>query len=245
MAEGVEKFLNIQIGFINDKFEAHDLTDYSEWEDIDPEPHLMLQQLIKQNIDGDTKEIDTTKTIASNIADLNSIFSVEGVEDGWYTFRKIIIPSSDHSFDNYPKLYYVEDDDEIKIYFQQKSSEQPEEVTDFEIIYDLVEENNPDNCFLGIEESMSIYNLINCYVLTESERLDNFIKNNCNGNCNKSKNSLETNADILLAAIMVIKYYIKKEQYSEAQLLLEKLDTCGSLCKKFSNRLKGCGCGRS
>jgi hypothetical protein len=90
-----------------------------------------------------------------------------------------------------------------------------------------------------------MYDVVECYVLTERERINNYLKNNCRGNCSNSTDDLDVRSDILLAAVMVLKNLIEKGDFFEAQRILNGLNTCGNLCKKYSNSLKGCGCGRS
>ncbi len=81
-----------------------------------------------------------------------------------------------------------------------------------------------------------------CFIQTNQLKINNFLKNNCGGNC-KDTIRLDTNADILLTAITVLNYLINKGEFDRASQILNSLDVCGSLCSEFNDDLNGCGCG--
>lgn len=90
---------------------------------------------------------------------------------------------------------------------------------------------------------MTIYGLIECYVLLAEDRINGFLRNNCKQNCDEPCSDYKL--DILLAAILVLNNLIAKGEYFEAHRILNNLNTCGSLCSEYITELKGCGCGKS
>lgn len=96
---------------------------------------------------------------------------------------------------------------------------------------------------------VSICHLTKClYNLQRKILIDNYgdfclSTNNCSTN-----NSLKKQRDFILDAVMVLKYLIRKKLYSEAQEILDQLNSCGNtICNELSDKsLKGgdCGCGK-
>lgn len=185
-------------------------------------------------------------TIADNIETLRNPFEVENLTNGLYYYQKLIIPVGEHITGANEHLYYANG----KIYYEDVDSETSESYEldnkdDFDEVYDIIRKHYPDNCFYFDDYAFTIYDLIECYVLTERERINNYLKNNCNGNCDKGHTNIDAKVDILLGAIMVLKDLMEKGDYFEAQRILNGLNTCGNLCKKYTKNLKSCGCGRS
>ena len=246
---GVNSRLFINVGFVNSAFEAIDNTPYERWIDDDifdsGNEHMMVHRLVQVNSDGDNQLIDLQVFTSGDIDQVRNPYRRENATNGLYYYQKLIIPSIEHTTDANERLYY---DEFGTIHFDNIDSQIYEEydiVEDFDEVYEIIHTYHPDNCFYFDDYSFTIYDLIKCYILTEKERINNYLRNNCSGNCNRGVNDLDTKADILLAAIMVIKDLMEKGEYAEAQRILDGLNTCGNLCKNYVNRLKGCGCGRT
>lgn len=242
--------LFMEIGFVNTTLQAIDKTPYERWINdgyLDNEhEHMVLQRVLKI-VDGETpRVIDSVSIKVTNeIEVLRDPFEKENLANGLYYYQKMLIPASDHIttanerlyFDNNNKVHWIDSDSGIDVILDPSS--------DFDEIYDILRDKYPDNCFYFDDYSFTIYDLVECYILTERERINNYLKNNCQGPCKKGDMDLNAKADILLAAIMVLKDLMKKGDFFEAQRILNGLNTCGNLCKKYTKNLKGCGCGGS
>ena len=257
---GINSRLFMEVGFVNSTFQAIDKTPYSDWISRgifdNNNSHAVMQRLI-QVIDGDdSKQIDFNgPTVVSsgenpNIPpeELSNPYIKENLTNGLYYYQKLILPvSGDHESgaNEYIEYVVVEGGEDYVLYVDEDSStsETFDPISDFDEIYELVRRKQTDNCFYFDDYSLSIYDLIECYLLTERDRINNYLKNNCKGNCDNAISDIDARADILLAAIMVIKDLIEKEDFFEAQRILNGLNTCGNLCKKYAKNLNGCNCG--
>lgn len=114
-------------------------------------------------------------------------------------------------------------------------------VTTFDEVWDNKEDTN-NICWFD-DEIFSIFNLAECFVLTEKNVLEEIFKNKCNLNCNSGSDY--SNADILLISFFVLQHYIENKNYYEAQQLLNQMETCNGLCRHVRTHLKGCGCNGS
>ena len=240
--------LFMEIGVINTTFQAVDNTPYERWINegyLDSEnSHVVLHRLISIKDGEDNKTIDSKLKVASTLDELRNPFEVE-VSNGLYYYQKLIIPTQDHVTTANERLYYNTDDSKL-YYVDIDTPDNNFTISNifgfFDDIYDLVRKGALDNCFYFDDYTLTIYSLIECYVATEQERINNYLRNNCQAGCN-GYSDLEARAGILLAAIKVMENLIEKEDYFEAQRILNGLNTCNGLCKKYTNVLKGCGCG--
>ena len=242
--------LFIEIGIEdNNTFVARDKSDYERWINdghIDEHPHYIFQLLY--NVKDGEIEYKTSSSIieATSLNDFNSdanrFWHIEDVSDGLYYYQKFIIPGTDHAEDQNEHIWY--DPTSKKIYFQDTDAEEIIEVSETDA-YDYIIRYKPDNCFHFDDYSFSIFALVECYVNIEHERLADFLKNGCAKGCDKHILDLEDRADILLAAINVIRDLMEKEDFFEAQRILEGLSTCNGLCKNYNKKLNPCGCGDS
>lgn len=166
-------------------------------------------------------------------------------KDGFYHYQKLILPTKEHKSEN-PGDYIWYDKDDHLVHFGEEGQEVKTLTLkdNFTDIFDEVLKEGYLNCFVFSADTFSMYNLILCYVMKERERIQMYLKNSCN-KCNTSASNLEMETDILLSAINVLDFLIEHEDYTEAQRVLNGLSTCGSLCKSYSNKLKGCNCGRA
>lgn len=245
----VNSRLFMEIGFVNDSFQAIDKTPYERWINegyLDNEhEHLVLQRIV-QIIDGDDNQlVGFDMKQADTVEKLRDPYEKKELINGLYYYQKILIPSEEHVTTSNVKLYFdsnllvhYEDTDEgVSKIYNPKS--------DFDEIYEVLRDEYPDNCFYFDDYAFTIYSLVECYILTERERINNYLKNNCRAKCNNGISDLDTRADILMAAIYVLRDLIEKKDFFEAQRILNGLNTCGNLCKKYTKTLKGCGCGKS
>ena len=241
--------LFMEVGFVETTFQAVDKTPYERWINdgyLDNEhSHMVLQRLLYIE-DGDhNSEVDGVSIkIANTIEELRDPFEKEGLTNGLYYYQKMLIPASDHVTISNERLYY---DENLKVHYVDTDlglERVFDPSIDFDEIYSILRDVYPDNCFYFDDYALTIYDLVKCYLLTERERINNYLRNNCQANC-KDVSDLNARADILLAAITVIRDLIAKEDFFEAQRILNALNTCGGLCKRYNKPLKGCGCGRS
>lgn len=244
--------LFMEIGFVNTAFQAVDKSPYERWindgDFDDSQSHLVVHRLLNV-VDGEDPTVVGIKYFASNdIDEIRDPYEVPDIANGLYYYQKLIIPFGEHSSDANEHLYYKTEDG--KVYYDDIDSGTSVEynlnnIDDFDAVYEIVRKVYPDNCFYFDDYSFTIYDLVECYVLTERERINNYLKNNCRGNCKNGDVDLTDKSDILLATIMVLKDLMEKGDFFEAQRILNGLNTCGNLCKKYTKSLKGCGCGRA
>ena len=243
----------MEIGFVNTTFQAIDKSPYERWINDgkfdDNKPHLVVHRLLSVK-DGESPTVIrlTYTTLGTTPEAMRNPFEVSGLTNGLYYYQKLIIPFDNHLSGANEHLYCKSTDG--KIYYEDADSETSEiynltNIDQFDEVYEIVRKNYPDNCFYFDDYSFTIYDLIECYVLAEKDRINNYLKNNCNGNCSNGGSDSNSRTDVLLAAVMVLKDLMEKGDYFEAQRILNGLNTCGNLCKKYANNLNDCGCGRS
>ena len=80
------------------------------------------------------------------------------------------------------------------------------------------------------EEIFSICHLRKCAIAHEKQAIEEFLSTCNKKNCNK-KSSQQSVRDILLISIFVLENLIARQRYSEAEDILERLGSCGNLCK--------------
>lgn len=244
--------LFMEIGFVNASFQAVDKSPYERWindGDFDEsQSHLVVHRLLNV-VDGeDPTVIGLTFSEANDVEEIRDAYEIDDITNGLYYYQKLIIPFGTHSSGANEHLYYNTEDG--KVHYDDEDSGTSviyslNNIDDFDAVYEIIRKVYPDNCFYFDDYAFTIYDLVECYVLTERERINNYLKNNCKSGCKGADLDLTDKADILLAAIMVLKDLIEKGDYFEAQRILNGLNTCGNLCKKYTKNLKGCGCGRS
>lgn len=240
--------LFMEIGINNDgDLEVIDQTPYERWindGEFDA-GHQVLERIILNNGDDNPKIIVFSNIFGNTPEALrhSTVYDVPG--NGLYHYQKLVIPTYTHSQSHENEhlyyrngiIYYVDEDAGTSQSWSSLSE-------DFDEIYSVVVDEKPNNCFHFDDDSFSMYDLLECYVLTEKERIQNYLKNNCSGKCGNTSD-LDERADILLAAVTVIRHLMELGDFFEAQRILNGLDTCGHLCKNVQNKLKGCGCGRT
>lgn len=243
--------LIMEIGFVNDTFQAVDNSPYEEWINnghFDSDhSHVVLQRLVSVKDGESNYTVDNSIRIADTLNEIKSPFEVKKLENGLYYYQKLVLPTQHHVTSANEKLFYCTTNN--KVYYVDSDNENNNitfhnAFNSFQDIYDLVRKGGLDNCFYFDDYAFTIYSLIECYVSIERDRINNFLRNNCQAGCEEYA-ELEAKASLLLAAIKVIEFLIRKGDFFEAQRILNGLRTCNGLCNKYKHVLKGCGCGRS
>ena len=165
-------------------------------------------------------------------------------KDGYYTIYHIVLPTiewlqdrlQDQEFDLsiYSGIYVT---DNHRIYKVIDNNLQ--ECSELEVAQINTYNTTISRCEKNI---FHFYDLYNCYI-----NLCNDIFNKSILRCpdkNQDLKGARYNRDFIWMAINVIKFYIEREEYESAQLLLEKLDSCNGICKQqIRNGQKSqCGC---
>lgn len=239
--------LTITLNIENTTFTAVDESPYANWINNgtfdNNHDHLIVHRLTFIGNDKNTLK-DISITSSNNIEDFSNTYTVDEISNGLYYYQKLLIPTESHNTNANETLWYDENDKLVYYYDLDAGSVTTYDIeSNFDEIYELVTSNTPMNCFYFGEYSITIYGLIECYVLLAEDRINNFLRNNCKQNCDAPCSDYKL--DILLAAILVLNYLISKGEYFEAQRILNNLNTCGSLCSEYITDLKGCGCGES
>lgn len=221
----MDQRLFIEIGIDSDgNLAPVDNTPYERLE-TDIYEHVSIERVL----DSDENIIESRTKEMTHNRDYEFLRYTEPYElpsDGLYVYQKLIVPMQSHAGE---ADYYYNDGD---LY-----NTAGEAVT-----FDDVWENKADagNLFWFDDQVFSIFNLIECFVLTQHDRLNEVFKNGCRIGCTDSSKAL--NADFLAAVIFVLNHYVNNRDFYKAQQLLSKLETCNGLCKHVRNQIKGCGC---
>lgn len=194
-----------------------DRTNYSEWT-TDVSNHTVIERLLNYN----SKVLETKVSTVSNSTD--SYFEL--ISDGMYVYQRLILPT--HNHDGNTDCYY----EDGKIYLDGNEAQ-------FEDVWKVKSENV--NVFWFDDVFFSIFNIVKCFILMESNRLNSIFENGCKIQC--TDNPYAANADFLASAIFVLRNLVRQNRYVEAQELLNRLQTCSGLCKDVKRSLKECGCG--
>lgn len=233
--------LFMEIGFVNNTFQAIDKTPYERWINDgyldNSHDHMILHRFTRIK-DVDNYEDVVTFKISNNIEEFRNPFEKVDVTLGLYYYQKILIPSWEHTTSANETLYY---DSNNIIHFTDTDSgidERYNPINDFEEIYEILRSKHPDNCFYFDDYAFTIYDLIECYILTQREIINDYLNNKCKKPCNSN----DDKADFLMAAVTVIKALIDKQDFFEALRIVNGLQTCNGLCKKYRKSLKECGC---
>ena len=247
----IDSRLQIEIG-IDDSGDLFvvDQTPYEQfiYDYVEDISHVVLERVVEYSEDDDTLKVVTEirpKPVHS-VSELQASKTFELPNDGMFHYQKIILPTEDHRSNSNIFYEYSEDDKKGHIYLMEDDetgTAVPHEI-DFTTAYDYVNDVKTGNAFWFDDYVFTIYNLIKCFVLTEKQRIANWLKNNCKADCDITS-SINTKADILMAAVTVLTYLISNRQFLEAYRLLNGLRTCNSLCEDFVDDIKGCGCGKS
>lgn len=238
----------MEIGVENTTFQAVDKTPYERWISdgvLDNDnPHVILQRLIKIKTGDDNSLVSINTKIGTSPDELRDIWLVEDMLDGLYYYQKILIPLDDHTTPSNNTVWYDKEEDKV-IYLDtdENVSNTLDPYNDFDDIYEIIRKETPDNCFYFDDYTFTIYSLVECYILSEREKINNYLQNNCKASCSPDTD-LEIKVNILLAAITVLNMLIEKKDYFEALRILNGLSSCSNLCSNFyDDKINKCGCG--
>lgn len=157
--------------------------------------------------------------------------------DGYYTIHHIILPTTDWLENNISLKsdleIYVTDGQKIYHYKNKELHEVESQV--------IAEINNENTTISRVSsDQFSICHLFNCYI-----KLCKGIFEGVNLRCiNKNKPTESFSRDFLWMTINVIKYHIEKNEFLEAQRILEMINYCNGFCQNdnFTIKSSGCGC---
>ena len=182
--------------------------------------YVYILQLNKSN------ETITQVAIKENIGDC---IKFDIGQDGFYTLITVKIPRDTS------KEYYYKDG---KVYHINEEA-------DLAVLLEL----NPEVSGLTVtpEYYFQTCHLRKCYINTCQQIFDQVHSLDCNKP--PFDQNLTYKRDLLLAAINVIEFMAERDQYKEAQLLLERIMECNGLCNiqcnnthKHSSKPCNCGC---
>lgn len=238
----------MEIGVENTTFQTIDKTPYERWISDglldNNNPHVIIQRLIKIKTGDDNGLVSINKTICTSPDELRDIWLVENIKDGLYYYQKVLIPLSEHTTQSNNIVWY--DPTEEKVVYldtDEDISKMLDPINDFDDIYEIIRKEAPDNCFYFDDYIFTIYSLVECYILSEREKINNYLQNNCKATCSPDTD-LEIKVNILLAAITVLNMLIEKRDFFEALRIFNGINSCGNLCSNFySDNINKCGCG--
>ena len=160
-------------------------------------------------------------------------------KDGYYRIYHLIIPTIEW-YESLGDKTFLEGKD---IFIT--NGDQIFEVNDGE--YTQINENiltldtNNSTISKSIRDTFSIFYLKECYIKLSK----NILENNLNTCFNKINREAVYNRDLIWTSLNIIKYEVELNYLYEAQIILEKLISCNSICSHTINNIKydDCGCG--
>lgn len=209
----IDKFGNLVI---------NDSTDYSQLDYV--LDHILVERVLNNELDVVFTRMLTVTP--DNIFPLVESEPIPLPYDGLFTYQRLLVPLKDHPSEN--DYYY----NNGRFYTINGNG----------VTLNEIWENRLDssNIFWFDDQVFSIYDLMECFVLNEKDRLDNLLKNGCKSGCVNSDKG--QTADFLAAVLFVITHYVEIGEVYEAQALLNQLKVCNGLCSKQVSQTKGCGC---
>ena len=197
----------------------------------------------------ETCTIDVLNRIkADDVTSINTVFvphdhPMDSVrftlpEDGYYSVDHVVLPTTewlqsvkDLDLSYYKNGIYVTDGYQCYIYRDGKKS--PVDIAEVLIV-------NPEYTTISIAsyKVFSIDNLKHCYINLAKQILNSSVK------CNSIDPTVRFNRDFLLMTITAINFHLEEDEYSEAEIILERL-SCYNICggvshKPFNSRPCGC-----
>lgn len=176
------------------------------------------------------KNIDSKKTLVVTENEFNK-YKYSLPEDGLYVYYKVAIQKKEYLGQEYDKKIYYDNE---KIMFKDKEIEDPSELINYLTqtgmgILDYCE-----------EAVFSLCKLEHCAFSLQKEILEKQVKN-CGLDCNKNIN-LKNQRNFLFISLYVLQHLVSEEKYDKAEEILEKLSSCGSLCKNIKTTTNDCNC---
>ena len=164
--------------------------------------------------------------------------------DGLFTYKKLIIPCLDHfktdegNYEVSGKYFFYD----FNFYYANKDLNSIEELSEINKITDLsiLWDNKDTQGFFWYDNNIfSICNLEKCLIFLQKQMIENLYINKCILN-----SDLKNKRDFILDSVFVLKYLISKNNYLEAQRILNNLSLCTNICNKDSYLLNSdCNCG--
>lgn len=176
------------------------------------------------------KDLDSSKTIVVTENEFNR-YKYSLPADGLFVYYKVAIQKKKYLGKDYiKKIYY----DNGKIMLKDKEIKDPSELVNYLTqtgmgILDFCE-----------EPVFSLCKLEHCAFELQKEILKKQVST-CGLECNKNLN-LKSQRNFLFISLYVLQHLVSEEKYDEAEEILEKVSTCGSLCKNIKNSTNDCGC---
>ena len=168
--------------------------------------------------------------------------------DGICNYYRMIIPTLEY-YNNEgiytPDYHYFFFNNKIYKSLQKTISietieEECEEITDINSIWEIQD----SNILSYTSKLFSTYNLEKCILYKTGDTLEEFIKNGCI-KC-RIDEYLSLQRDFLISSLYVINILINKNEYEEAERILNTIESCSnSLCQSYYNISKDCNCGKS
>ena len=154
--------------------------------------------------------------------------------DGCYVYRRLILPIYDEN-----GAYIAADiNGNYQVYYKESSETEPILITDYVQLYDNAHIYGQE-IFIGEKLGLSTCKLKNCLLSAQKASIDLTLKNGCDFSCLSKTDNYKR--DFLLAAMLVLDYYIQAGETKKALLLLQRLHACGGICD--DSQTPDCGCG--
>lgn len=176
------------------------------------------------------KNLDSKKSLIITENEYNR-YKYALSEDGLFVYYKVAIQKKEYMGQDYKKKIYY---DNGKIMLKDKEINDPSELVNYLTstgmgVLDFCE-----------EPIYSLCKLEHCVFNLQKEILNKQVSN-CGLDCNKNIN-LKNQRNFLFISLYVLQHLVSEEKYDEADEILEKLSSCGSLCKNIKNATNDCGC---
>lgn len=237
--------LDLELKIINNESCKVGILDQTRYEDKDQtyESYMSLD-VIQIN---KTLSTQISETIFTEHEDQSCPIILPIDFDGWFRVYHIVLPTKSYidsqdrtSFSDKFVYYYTDGEKIYKYYAGEESTVEVAEIMERNV------ESTSINRY--IEDFFSICNLRKCYINLCNKIFDSMHTNSRCWDKTSIDSELRFKRDMLWMAINVITYLTQSCKFSEAQSILERLDTCNGLCNDvtYGNYKKsGCGCNKS
>lgn len=162
-------------------------------------------------------------------------------KDGYYTIDHIVLPTLEwleeykDQIETTPELYvYVSDGCNIYQYRDESL---------IQIDFNIITQCNPEISTLSIAkfDVFNITGIRNCYI-----SLSKLLLKDCPSNCKEIEASSKFNRDFMWMLYNVLIFLIEDRKYIDAQITLERTQTCTGFCSDSNDitNSKSCGCNK-
>lgn len=235
---------------------------------VDMHEHVSLEFLVYRDETAPIEDTIVFKRYWETIQENDKhITTINFTQDGIHTYYKFLIPRLEHlikkdeeqlsynSIDILDQVFYWDN----KFYFGKKSidvsgndidtiiqenlslilsDEYSTVITNYLDIWEYIQQNKASQTFSYQKNIFSVCKLQNCLVNLQRKFLENPKIDLCDEDV-----FLRQRRDFLLSALYVFDYLKDRNNYDEAQRLLDNLVTCVNICDSDSNFNTDCGCG--